>query len=63
MSVFDRRLELSARGPFLRCAYFRGMFESGMKETTQSELVLDDISHEVFLAVLQYLYVDEVEVR
>jgi len=55
--VHAHRVVLAAR-----CAYFRGMFESGMKEATQSEVAIDDISYEVFLALLEHLYTDRVEI-
>ena len=45
-SVHAHRVVLAAR-----CSYFRGMFESGMREALQSESTLSDISHPVFMAV------------
>jgi len=39
-----------------RSSYFRGMFESGMREVNQSEVTLDDISPEVFSFALDHMY-------
>ena len=55
--VHAHRVVLAAR-----CAYFRGMFESGMKESTQTEVSLEDISYDVFHALLEHLYTDRVDV-
>jgi len=55
--VHAHRVVLAAR-----CAYFRGMFESGMREATQTEVTLEDISYEVFTALLEHLYTDRVEI-
>jgi hypothetical protein len=55
--VHAHRVVLAAR-----CAYFRGMFESGMKESTQTEVSLEDMSYDVFRALLEHLYTDRVDV-
>ena len=41
---------------FARCEYFRRMFTSGYKESSDASVSLPDISYEVFLCVLSYLY-------
>ena len=56
-TVHAHRVVLAAR-----CSYFRGMFESGMREAMQSECTLNDISYPVFMALLEHLYTDTVEI-
>lgn len=41
---------------FARCEYFRRMFTSGYKESTDSTITLPDVSYDVFLCVLTFLY-------
>lgn len=45
----------------MRCSYFRAMFEGQMKESQQKTVTINSISHNVFLALLEYLYTDEIE--
>ena len=45
-----------------RCSYFRGMFESGMRDAGSQRVTLDDIPYPVFMALLEYLYTDSAEV-
>lgn len=45
-----------------RCSYFRGMFESGMRDAGSQRATLDDIPYPVFMALLEYLYTDSAEV-
>lgn len=47
----------------MRCPYLRSMLCSNMKESTQKEIVLQEIKYESFLSVLQYLYTDQVNVN
>eukprot|EP01114_Cavostelium_apophysatum_P011038 TRINITY_DN25209_c0_g1_i1.p1 TRINITY_DN25209_c0_g1~~TRINITY_DN25209_c0_g1_i1.p1 ORF type:complete len:225 (+),score=18.78 TRINITY_DN25209_c0_g1_i1:45-677(+) len=43
-----------------RCAKFRAMLESGMKESTQSEIKVDVKSAELFEYLLEFIYTDKV---
>jgi len=52
-TVFAHRIVLAAR-----CAYFRAMFGSGMREASSTTITLDDIDYAVFLALLEHLYTD-----
>jgi len=44
-----------------RCEYFKSMFESGMKESTEKIVTIADIAPDVFKAILEYIYTDDVE--
>ena len=44
-----------------RCSYFRGMFESGMRDSGSQRVALDDIQYPVFMALIDYLYTDSDE--
>jgi len=46
----------------MRCSYFRAMFEGQMREAQQKTITINNVSHRVFLALLEYLYTDEVEI-
>mmetsp|Transcript_127525 Transcript_127525/g.408186 ORF Transcript_127525/g.408186 Transcript_127525/m.408186 type:complete len:521 (+) Transcript_127525:105-1667(+) len=46
----------------MRCSYFRAMFEGQMREAQQKTITIPQVSHRVFLALLEYLYTDEVEI-
>jgi len=41
---------------FARCEYFRRMFTSGYKESTEATIPIPDVSYDVFLCVLAFLY-------
>merc|ERR1712050_634151 len=45
-----------------RCEHFRALFYGGMKESTalEEQIVLPDITHPVFLLLLEYIYTDQV---
>eukprot|EP00928_Gymnodinium_smaydae_P008896 TRINITY_DN1327_c0_g2_i2.p1 TRINITY_DN1327_c0_g2~~TRINITY_DN1327_c0_g2_i2.p1 ORF type:complete len:504 (-),score=110.69 TRINITY_DN1327_c0_g2_i2:52-1563(-) len=45
-----------------RCPYFRAMFEGQMRESQQKTITINNVPHRVFLALLEYLYTDEVEI-
>lgn len=47
---------------YARAEYFRNMFDSNMRESSESEIVIPDVSYDVFLAVLEYIYSGTVEV-
>lgn len=53
--VHAHRVVLAARS-----AYFRGLFESGMRDATSQNVSLD-MSYPVFMALLEHLYTDSVE--
>ena len=42
---------------------FKAMLSGEMRESRAREIVMPDVRHSIFLAVLEYLYTDEVEVR
>lgn len=46
----------------LRCEYFKAMFTGDMKESREREIVLRDVRRPIFLALLEYLYTDDVQV-
>jgi len=46
----------------VRCSYFRAMFEGQMREAQEKTVTINNVSHRVFLALLEYLYTDEVEI-
>jgi len=46
----------------VRCSYFRAMFEGQMREAQQKTVTINNVSHRVFLALLEYLYTDEIEI-
>ena len=39
-----------------RCAHFRNMFASGMREAAEGEITITDVSEDAFLVVLEYIY-------
>jgi len=45
-----------------RCPYFRAMFEGQMLEAQMKTVTINNVSHRVFLAILEYLYSDEVQI-
>mmetsp|Transcript_56873 Transcript_56873/g.133639 ORF Transcript_56873/g.133639 Transcript_56873/m.133639 type:complete len:509 (+) Transcript_56873:273-1799(+) len=46
----------------MRCSYFRAMFDGQMREAQQKTITIPNMSHRVFLTLLEYLYTDEVEI-
>lgn len=44
----------------LRCTYFRAMLTGEMKESRAKTITLPDVRRPIFLALLEYLYTDEV---
>ena len=46
----------------LRCPYFYNMLTGEYMESRASELVVEDVRHEIFVLFLEFLYSDEVEV-
>lgn len=41
---------------YARSEYFRNMFDSRMRETSEKDIPIPDVAYDVFLAVLEYLY-------
>mmetsp|Transcript_21045 Transcript_21045/g.27378 ORF Transcript_21045/g.27378 Transcript_21045/m.27378 type:complete len:446 (+) Transcript_21045:552-1889(+) len=56
--VFASRIHLASRSE-----HFRAMLYGGMKESYSSDegIEIEDVSHEVFLKILEFLYTDEVK--
>lgn len=46
----------------MRCSYFRAMFDSQMREAQQKTITINSVSYKVFIALLEYLYTDEIEI-
>lgn len=42
-----------------RCEYFKAMFTSGLKESTDSEIEIQDIEPHVFEIILQFIYTEK----
>mmetsp|Transcript_86146 Transcript_86146/g.241096 ORF Transcript_86146/g.241096 Transcript_86146/m.241096 type:complete len:295 (+) Transcript_86146:2-886(+) len=54
--VYANRAHLAARSDHFRALFYSGMRESGADE----QITLPDISHSVFLLLLEYIYTDQV---
>jgi leucine-zipper-like transcriptional regulator 1 len=46
----------------MRCPYFQALFLGQMRESQLSTIRIEQVSHPIFLAVLEYLYTDEVHI-
>lgn len=46
----------------LRSSYFRALFLGAMRESTQSTIPIEQVSYPIFLAVLEYLYTDNIDI-
>ena len=46
----------------LRCTYFKALLTGEMAEARQREVVINDVRHPIFLALLEYLYTDNVDI-
>lgn len=46
-----------------RCPYFRAMFAGRMKESQQKNITINNVSYPVFVALLEYLYTDDIEIN
>jgi leucine-zipper-like transcriptional regulator 1 len=46
----------------MRCSYFRALFLGDMKESKLATIRIEQVSHAVFLQVLEYLYTDQLKV-
>lgn len=45
-----------------RCEHFAAMFRSGMRESTEREIEIPNVSKNVFLLLMEYLYTDSVAI-
>ena len=46
----------------MRCSYFRALLTGEMIESRASEIAINDVRHPIFLALLEYLYTDNVDI-
>lgn len=46
-----------------RCNFFRAMFEGQMRESQQKTIMINDVSHNIFLSLLEYLYTDDADIN
>jgi len=46
-----------------RCPYFRALFQEEVNYGQDKTIVIDDIPHNVFVALLEYLYTDDIEIQ
>ncbi|KAK7864423.1 hypothetical protein R5R35_000463 [Gryllus longicercus] len=58
--VQDRSIHVHKAVLKIRCLHFRSMFQEHWQEDNQSVIQIDQFSHTVYRAFLQYLYTDEV---
>jgi hypothetical protein len=42
-----------------RCPYFAAMFSMEMREKTMDKIKLENISYNIFMLVMKYLYTDD----
>lgn len=54
--VFAHKLML------MRCSYFRALFLGEMKESKMATIRIEQVSHPIFLQVLEYLYTDQLQI-
>lgn len=46
-----------------RCPYFANMFSMEMREKTMDKIKLENISYQIFMMVMKYLYTDYCEIN
>jgi leucine-zipper-like transcriptional regulator 1 len=46
----------------IRCPYFQSLFLGQMRESRMSSIHLEQVSHSIFLSVLEYLYTDQTRI-
>jgi leucine-zipper-like transcriptional regulator 1 len=46
----------------MRCGYFKAMLNGEMLESRAREVVINDVRRPIFLAFLEYLYSDDIDV-
>jgi hypothetical protein len=57
--VEGRTLRVSKAVLCVRCAYFRDMFTTGMRESYEAVVRISDVSYDTFCALVDYLLTDE----
>lgn len=45
----------------IRVEYFKAMFSNDMRESNQSEIIIQDIDKQTFLWLLEFIYTDEID--
>ena len=45
-----------------RCPYFAVMFTTEMRERHQEKIKIENISYQIFLLILKYLYTDDCDI-
>jgi len=56
-AIYGNRSILAAR-----CQHFKAMLFGGLKESRSDQIVIPDVTHKVFMAMMSFLYLDEVNV-
>ena len=46
----------------MRCSYFHALFLGQMRESKMSTIRIEQVSHSIFLQVLEYLYTDQLKI-
>jgi hypothetical protein len=46
----------------MRCSYFRALFLGEMKESRMATVRIEQVSHPIFLQILEYLYTDQLRI-
>jgi hypothetical protein len=46
----------------MRSSYFRALFLGDMKESTMSTVRIEQVAHDIFLQILEYLYTDQLRI-
>ena len=44
----------------MRCSYFKALFPGQMREAHMDTIRIEEVSYDVFLSVLEYLYTDQI---
>jgi len=47
---------------YVRWPYFRALFDSQMKESQEREMIIDDVSHDLFLEFLRFIYIGKANI-
>ncbi len=58
--VEDRPVYATRAHLAVRSEHFRAMLFGGMRETSSKEIVIPDVSHSVFMLILEFLYTDTI---
>lgn len=46
----------------IRCSYFQSLFLGNMRESRLSKIHIEEVRHHIFLAILEYLYTDQLRI-